>query len=101
MTSALLPCFCLRLIDHSSVAMRLLPPRVPDAHRLVRRGAGQALAVGAEAHAHDPAMVPLEDEELLAALRVPDPHRHVIAGRGQALAVGAEAHAGDLAGVAP
>src|SRR5262249_6526144 len=82
-------------------ADRLAAGRVPDPHRLVRRGAGQALAVGAEGHAIDIAGVAFEGEDLPAAGRIPDPHLSwptnlrpvgLPAGAGQEAAVGAEGH---------
>ena len=73
--------------------------RVPDLHRLVAAGGGEALAVGAERHAVDRAGVPLERERLLAGRRVPDLHRLVAAGGGECVAVGAERHASDPVGV--
>src|SRR5262249_15277816 len=71
---------------------------VPHLYRLIMAGRGQALAVGAEGHARDPAGVPREGEGLLAAGGIPHLHLPRSAGRlvstaGQALAVGAEGHA--------
>ena len=51
--------------------------RVPDPHRPIAAGGGEALAVGAEGHAVTAAGVPLEGEGLLAGRRVPDLHRLV------------------------
>src|SRR5678816_4016233 len=76
--------------------------RVPDLHRLVITGAGQAFAVRAEADALDRALVPLEGgEALLAGQRVPDLHRPVLTPGGQAFAVRTEADAADPKKVVP
>src|SRR5262249_16924865 len=47
----------------------------------------------AEGHAHDPASMPLESQNLLALGGIPDLHRTVAAAADEPLAVGAEGHA--------
>src|SRR5262249_44239881 len=71
----------------------LAPLPIPDLHRLVGAGGGEALAIGAEADAEDLSGVAGEGEDFLPALGVPHLHRPVRAGGGQACAVGAEADA--------
>ena len=69
---------------------------VPELHRAVPAGGGDAAAVGAERHAADTARVPAQGEHLLAGGGVPELHRRtVLAGGGDAAAVGAERHAAD------
>ena len=68
---------------------------VPDLHRLIVAGGGDAASVGAERHAIDPVGVSLECERLLAGAGVPDLHRLIVAGGGDASPVGAERHAID------
>src|SRR5262245_43301586 len=67
---------------------------VPDFHRSVIAGAGEAPAVGAEGH---PATRALDGAELLPRFHIPHFQRPVLAGAGQAPAVGAEGHTVDLA----
>src|SRR5205814_2271673 len=55
--------------------------RLPNAHRLVFSGRGDARAVGAEGDAEDESVVPLEGAEPLAARRVPHEQGPVEAGR--------------------
>src|SRR5262249_36810592 len=73
--------------------------RIPDSHRFVSRGAGQASAVGTESHTHYSFRVPLERKRFLASSRVPDLHCPVPRGTGQASAVRAEGHPVDNAGM--
>src|SRR5207249_169362 len=64
---------------------------VPELDRPVHAGTGQAPAVRAPAHRHDPAGIIPEDGGLLSGVRVPEPDRLVAAGTGQLPAVGAPA----------
>src|SRR5262245_46844124 len=59
--------------------------RVPHPHRLVLAARGDALAVGAEAHAPNRVGVPLEGELLLSRLRVPHLYRLITAARSDLL----------------
>src|SRR5262249_12883247 len=75
----------------------LLPgPRVPYLYRRIVGGGGQALAVGADAHAPPRSF---EGEDFPPGLRVPHLHLSLpqSSAAGQARAVGAEAYAVDLA----
>src|SRR5262249_15907865 len=74
---------------------------VPQPHRLVGAGGGQARAVAAVRDAEDYAGVAVEGGEVLTRPAVPQPHRLVGAGGGQALAVGAERHLPDPPPTAP
>src|SRR6516225_8782880 len=74
---------------------------IPDPHRSVQRTTGQAMAVGAKAHARNTVRVSLEGKQLLAALGFPNPHRVVVGTGGQALAVGTESHARHRVGMPP
>src|SRR5262249_22674330 len=66
---------------------------LPQPHRPVPAGGGQALAVRAEGDAVDLARVALEGEDALTGPRVPDVDGVPIPGGGQAPAVGAEGDA--------
>src|SRR5262249_57526153 len=74
--------------------------RIPEAHRLVLTGGGQALAIRTEGHAPERAFVAREREDLLAAVQFPDDDPAVFLRRGQPLAVRAEGDAPHPAGVA-
>src|SRR5262245_27388988 len=74
-------------------------PGVPHLHRLVLTGGGEAVAVGADRRAPDPAGMPLEGEGFLAGRGIPNLHCLVLTGRGEAVAVGAERHALDISGM--
>src|SRR5262249_59638385 len=73
--------------------------RLPQLHRTISAGAGEALAVGAKAHAMHSSGVSLEGEDFLPLLPLPHLYRLILAGAGQALAVGAEAQASHGPGV--
>src|SRR5436190_302708 len=64
----------------------LAGPGVPDLHRLVQTGGGEAATVGAERHAIDEAPVSLEGERLMSGLGVPDLHRVIPTSGGDAAA---------------
>src|SRR5262249_52888587 len=83
--------------------------RVPHPNRLIRGGAGDAFAVGAEANAPHPVGMTFERENLGPLLRVPHLNlawsgwisypRHCPTTRDDSFAVGAEADAQDLTGM--
>ena len=82
-------------------ADRLAGVGVPQPHRLVVAGGGQAVPVGAERHTVHRAGVAGEGgADRLAGVGVPQPHRRVVAGGGQAVPVGAERHTDHRVGVA-
>src|SRR5206468_7832129 len=68
---------------------------VPDLHRTVLAGRGQALAARVEKHMADEIGVPAEGEDFLAGRELPEFYRLVEAGGGEVPAVGTEADAGD------
>ena len=82
-------------------ADRLAGVGVPQPHRLVVAGGGEAVPVGAERHTDHRAGVAGEGgADRLAGVGVPQPHRVVVAGGGQPVPVGAERHTAHRAGVA-
>src|SRR5262249_50175210 len=90
------------------LAQGLWSLRIPHLHLTIRLllayviapgGGGEAPAVGAEAHALDPASVLAEGEEFLPGPGVPQLYRVIFRSGGQAGAVGAEADAPDRVGV--
>ena len=66
---------------------------VPQPHRLVAAGGGDAVPVGAERHTgHRVGVAGQRGAEGLAGVGVPQPHRLVVAGGGEPVPVGAERH---------
>ena len=87
-------------VSGQRVADGLAGVGVPQPHRVVAAGGGQAVPVGAERHTAHALVCPVSVCEGLAGVGVPQPHRAVAAGGGDAVPVGAERHA-DTASVWP